>query len=338
MNQLASLVPPNQEAILQQYVDSTMMSAFRSCPRKFFHEFVLGLRPKTVSIHLHAGGAFAKALETFYDAVHNEKLTTIEALKVAFIDFRTAWGVNYLDYTEGPKSFDNVWAAVESYVSFYPPLTDHLQPFRSDDGKTTTEFSFAIPLDAPDFPRHPVSNDPFIYVGRFDMLGILYGKTPCVKDDKTTGAAGASWAAQWDLRSQFLGYVWACQQCGIPLETVVVRGVVLQKREIKHVEAVKHYPKYLVDRWYEQLKHDLHRLVHCWNSGYFDYNFGESCTNYGNCIFTSVCQSANQGAWMQEYQVQRWNPLLRAATADASDPVNAPAKAGKEMTKETSNV
>lgn len=327
-------VPPNQTAILQPYVDSTMMSAFRSCPRKFYHEFILGLRPKSTSIHLHAGGAFAKALETFYDAVHNQQLTVNDALKVSFIDFKTSWGNDHLDYNEGPKSFDNVWSAVQSYVAFYPPQTDHLQPYKSDDGKATTEFSFAIPLDFPGFPRHPVTNDPFVYVGRFDMLGVLYGKTPCVKDDKTASQAGPSWASQWDLRSQFLGYVWACQQCGIPLETVVIRGVVLLKREIKHVEAIKTYPKYLIDRWFEQLKHDLNRLVNCWNSGYFDYNFGESCNAYGNCIFTSVCQSAQEHLWMAEYKVERWNPLLRVATADPSDPVNSPAHAGREMKKE----
>lgn len=323
-----------REAILQPYVDSTMMSAFRSCPRKFYHEFVLGLRPRTVSIHLHAGGAFAKALETFYDAVHNKKLSTVDSLNHAFIDFKKSWGDSYLDYNEGPKSFDNVWAAVQSYVDYYPPFTDHLQPYRADNGQVTTEFSFAIPLEDPMFPRHPVTNDPFVYVGRFDMLGMLHGTIPCVKDDKTASAAGASWASQWDLRSQFLGYVWACQKCGIPLETVVVRGVVLLKREIKHVEAIKTYPRHLIERWYNQLANDLHRLVNCWNSNYFDYNFGEACAAYGNCMYTSVCSSQFPDVWMNEYKIERWNPLLRVATADASDPVNEPAKAGKELTKE----
>ena len=317
--------------ILQPYVDSTMMSAFRSCKRKFRNEFIYGLRPKTTSIHLHAGGAFAKALETLYDAIHNGKMTTNDALKHAFIDFKNAWGDQHLDYIDGPKSFDNMWAAVESYIAFYPPMTDHLQPYRSDDGKATTEFSFAIPLDDPNFPRHPVSGDPFVYVGRFDMLGKLYGTTPCVKDDKTTSAAGPSWPNQWDLRGQFLGYVWACQRCGIPLDTVVIRGVVIQKTQIRHVEAIKTYPQYLVDRWYTQLGHDLHALVRAWNSGYFDYNFGESCTSYGNCMFTSVCQSRDELTWMQEYTVRRWNPLLRAELAEPNDPVNAPARAGSEL-------
>lgn len=328
------IIPAHSEMMLQQYIDSTMMSAFRSCPRKFFHEFVLGLRPKTTSIHLHAGGAFAKALEVTYDKIFNHHMLLNDALKEGYFAFKNSWGEQHLDYDEGPKSFDNMWNAVQSYFINYPPHTDHVQPYRSDDGKVTTEFSFAIPLDDPEFPRHPVTKEPFIYVGRFDMLGNLHGMKPCVKDDKTTSSAGPSWDKQWELRSQFLGYVWACQRCGIPLDTVIIRGVVLLKREIKFVESQKTYPSYLIQRWYEQLKHDLHRLVHCWNTEYFDYNFGEACASYGSCMFTSVCQSQNQSIWMNEYKVERWNPLLRVATASETDPVNEPAAGGqfKELT------
>jgi hypothetical protein len=38
-----------------------------------------------------------------------------------------------------------------------------------------------------------------------------------------------------------MGYVWACQQCGIDLDTVVVRGIAIQKTQIVHVEAIKQY-------------------------------------------------------------------------------------------------
>ena len=43
--------------ILPGYIDATMTTCFRSCPRKFYDEFVLGLRPPGLSIDLHAGGA-----------------------------------------------------------------------------------------------------------------------------------------------------------------------------------------------------------------------------------------------------------------------------------------
>lgn len=320
--------PDNNKPILPAYIDSTMMSAFRSCPRKLYHEFLLGLRPRAVSIHLHAGGCFATALEYFYYGIFNQELTTNEALRNALIAYTKAWGdfPKELDDSRASgaaKTFDRMWEAVDDYIRTYPPHTDLVQPYRSDDGHITTEFSFAIPLDGPEFPRHPVTNEPFLYAGRFDLLGSYLGR-PCVRDEKTTAYAGASWSEQWDLRAQFMGYVWACQQSGIPLDTVVVRGVVIQKTQIKQIEAIKIFPQFMVDRWYYQLSRDLHRLVDCWNSNYFDYNFGDACTAYANCIFTSVCRAKEPEIWMQEYQISRWNPLLRVPVEPIDALVNQP--------------
>lgn len=300
----------NYEAILPSYIDSSMMTSFRSCPRKFYHEHLLGLRLTSTSIHLHAGGCFATAIETFYAAVFNDLLPTQEALKVAFTAYTKAWGTYSTEGDGTAKSYDRMWEAVVDYFATYPPHTDLVQPYRTDDGKVTTEFSFAIPLDDPIFPRHPVTNDAFVYSGRFDMLG-RYRDRPCVRDEKTGSYTPSNWSEQWDLRSQFMGYVWACQQCGIDLDTAVVRGVIILKTKINQIEAVKIYPRHMIDRWYQQLARDLHRLVDCWTTGYFDYNFGDACTAYSNCIFTQLCRAKDPVIWMQEYKVSRWNPLLR---------------------------
>lgn len=311
------------------------MSAFRSCPRKFYHEFLLGLRPSAVSIHLHAGGCLATALEYFYHAVFNDNLSTADALKVAFVAFTKSWGEftkesAHEELRKSAKSYDRMWEAVNDYIRVYPPHTDLVQPYKSDDGKVTTEFSFAIPLEDDIFPRHPITNESFLYAGRFDLLG-RYNDRPCVRDEKTTAYAGDKWSDQWDLRAQFMGYVWACQQCGIPLDTVVVRGIVIQKTQIKQIEAVKIFPDYMIDRWYRQLAADLHRLVNCWNNGYFDYNFGDSCNAYGSCIFTSVCRAKEPIIWMSEYQISRWNPLLRVPVEPADAVVNEPSPGAKHL-------
>lgn len=298
-------------AILPSFIDSTMMTVFRSCPRKFFHEHILGLRAPGVKIDLHAGACVATTLESIYTAVYRDKASLTDAMKVGFTVFTQTWG-DEVAPSDSPKSYDRMWESVVDYFRVYPPLTDHIQPYIIDGKHLTTEFSFAIPLTGPEFPRHPVTGDPFLYAGRFDMLGSFGGK-PVVKDEKTTKQAGPTWASQWDLRSQFMGYVWACQQSGIPLDTVVIRGIVIQKREIRQLEAIKSFPQYMIDRWYRQLSRDLHRIVECWNSSYFDYNFGDSCTAYGRCQFTSVCQGKVPEQWMVEYNIFRWNPLARSS-------------------------
>lgn len=301
--------------ILPAYIDATMMSAFRSCPRKFYNEFILGLRPPGISVDLHAGGAFAHCLEVVRKEIFINNRSLDEALLRALAAFEIYWGDFVIpEHKKTNKRPDRVWAAVESYFQQYPPLSDHIQPYFSD-GKPTFEFSFGIPLDGPGWPLHPVSGEPFLYAGRFDMLGSYMG-SPIVEDDKTSGSGHyANWSEKWDLRSQFIGYTWACRELGIDVDSVAVRGVGIQMTQIAHAEAIKPYSDVLRARWLEQLRRDLNRLVTNWNEGYFDYNFGESCVDFGNCIFTQPCQSVDPTPWLETFEVRRWNPL-------AKDPVS----------------
>src|SRR5258705_6467797 len=115
------------EAILPEYVDSTMISCFRSCQTKFRREFILALRPVALSVDLHAGGCFASALETFYDSLHVGGKTVEQSLLVAYRRYLAEWG-DFVPYKDTPKTKDRVWEAFadpqEGYLAAYPPLTD----------------------------------------------------------------------------------------------------------------------------------------------------------------------------------------------------------------------
>lgn len=292
-------------AILKPYVDSTMMSCFRSCPQKFYNEFILGLRPPSVSVDLHAGAAFSGTLESFYKEFWINELTVEAAISRAHRTFTSLWG-DFTPIKDTPKTFDRMWGAFEDYIHTYPPRTDHIQPYFVG-GKPTFEFSFAVPLDSPDFPRHP-SGDPFLYVGRADLLGQYQGR-PCIRDEKTSGRLDSNWAEKWDLRAQFLGYVWAARQAGLDINTVAVRGVIITKTMIRQVESIKIYSEHLLDLWYKQLARDLWRLRKCWDDQFFDFNLGEACTQYGSCVFMPLCQSPTPENWYSNFEVKHWNPL-----------------------------
>jgi hypothetical protein len=299
------------DPILPLHIDSTMLSCFRSCPQKFLLEFVHGYRPPGISIDLHAGACFATALETTYREIHLSRKGLAEALAKAHGVYLLQWGdFEIPEYKRTAKTKDRVWEAVEDYFSVYSPLTDHVQPYFNADGTPAFEYTFAIPLDFADFPLHP-SGEPWLYTGRFDMLGSYSGR-PCVRDEKTSGTSpDNNWSEKWDLRSQFIGYTWACQQSGIDLETVIVRGIGILKTKISHAEAIKIYPSHLVERWFEQLRRDLWRLRKAWDEGYFDYNLADACTQYGNCVFLPVCQSKVPGSWLSNFEVRHWNPLTK---------------------------
>ncbi len=301
------------------YVDSTMITCFRQCPQKFWLEFVRGFRPAGRSIDLHAGACFAGALENVSKFVHLSNMSLEDALMHAHAKYLIQWGdFEIPSHKKTAKTMDRVWEAVEDYFHKYPPRTDHVQPYFLD-GKPTFEFTFAIPLDFPGWPRHP-SGDPFIYCGRFDLLG-AYSDRPVVRDEKTTGTSiGANWSEKWDLRSQFIGYVWACQQSGLDLDTVIVRGVGILKTMFHQVEAMKIYGKHIVDRWLEQVRRDLERMLKCYEEDYWDYNLGDACTSFGNCIFLPMCSSPNPERWTNQYEVRHWNPLLKDPVVEPSSP------------------
>lgn len=309
-------------------IDSTMIAAFRSCPQKFWLEFCHGFRPQQPSIDLHAGACFAHGVEAVYRAIHEEHLGTNMALDKGHAAFLIAWGdFEIPEYKKTAKTKDRMWEAVENYFGTYPPLSDHIQPYFDASGKPTFEFTFAIPLEPtitfdPElagmehgdklkrehWPCHP-SGVPFIYSGRLDMLGSYLGR-PIWRDEKTTGGSiGQSWPDQWDLRSQFIGYTWAMQQCGIDCDTGVVRGVAIQKTQIVHAEAIKTYDQFKITRWLEQLRRDLWRMRRMFDEDYFDFNLADACTSYGGCMFKDVCSSPNFDSWTSHFRIQHWNPL-----------------------------
>lgn len=331
----------SHEAILPTFIDSTMRSTASSCLEKFNLEFVRGARSAGVSIDLHAGGMFALAIEETYKGIWIHNLSLLQALERAQFLFETAWGdVTPLSAAKKAKCKERVWDCVVGgdffgkgkqpednlgYFQVYPPRTDHVQPYFDTDGKPTFEYTFAIPLepaifpyetsynpDPPFFPLHP-NGQPFMYCGRFDMLGSYCGR-PCARDEKTTGAITSNWAEQWNMRGQFLGYCWALQAAGIPCDTVVVRGIAMQVTQIGHAEAIKTYSKHEIASWHEQLRRDLWRIRRAWDEGYFDRSYGEACSAYGGCQFTDVCRSPNPENWLFNFSDRRWNPLHKDPT------------------------
>lgn len=308
-------------AILPAHIDSSMMTSFRACHQKFFNEYILGLRPSDTSIDLHAGACFSATLERYYREVfQNGQLNDI-ALARAYATFTDEWGDFTLSNPNHPKTPENMWAAVESYLSTYPARTDSCQPYFTN-GVPSYEYSFAIPLDMAGFPVHPVSGDPFIYSGRFDMFAKWNG-LPAVRDEKTAQRLESNWSEKWDLRSQFLGYCWALQYSGIKCNTAIVRGVIITKKDIRQVEAIKTYPQFLIDRWFDQLRRDLIRLVECYRAGYWDYNLGDTCTAYSHCPFIPLCSSPTPENWYSSYSERRWNPLSRNPVGSAPTSIAA---------------
>jgi len=317
-------------------IDSTMLATFRSCPQKLNLNYLQHWKPKEDSVHLVAGGAFARGIEAarkaYFEGIAvegkvsyipdpetGEQKRTVEwqengcesgNSEVAQELGLAALIVHYGDFECPPdsaKSLGRTAGALEFYYENYPFGMDGTNPVTFSSGRRGIEFSFAEPLDF----KHPVTGDPVLYTGRADMVAEFAGGT-YVFDEKTTSQLGASWPRQWELRSQFTGYVWAAQQSGLSVQGAVVRGVSILKTKYDTLQAMTYRSPFEIDRWLKQVNHDLKRMQQCWEEGWWDFNLDHACAEYGGCQFTRVCKSATPESWLPMYFEQRvWDPLAR---------------------------
>lgn len=259
-----------------------------------------------------------------FQAPADRRPSHADTCRAAYKAFIREWGDNPA-FEDHPKSFENTFSALAFYLEQHPPATDIVQPLiREASRGPAVEFTFSIPIE--EGPRHPETGDPFLFAGRFDLLG-SYGGLPCVVDEKTTYAIGYSWESQFDLRGQFLGYIWACQHYGFDLNTAVVRGIGIQKRDTKLATAIKQYPQYLIDRWYQQLLLDLFDVEYAWKahqlgeaaSIHYPYNFSDACTSYGGCAYAALCAASDPEPFFSNYHHYRWNPLAKQPIEELSN-------------------
>lgn len=288
--------------------DNTMRNAFVSCERLAWYQFFHHITVDKPSVDLHTGACFAATLEEIRTAFYGEGLS---------IDASMARGIRrlILEWSEfdpgenSVKTLESTMTAVNFYFSRYPLGVDPLEPLKNTAGKPLVEFNFAIPIPE---VLHPVTGEPLIYCGRFDMIakhrdhGLLFGV-----DEKTTKQLGASWATKWVLWSQFTGYTWAARIYGYPLDGFVVRGISFLKNGHDTQSPIVYREQWKVDVWYRQLIIDLNRAIEAWKRRYFSVNLGETCSHYGGCSFMKLCDSPTPQDWVSYFKYRKWEPLIR---------------------------
>lgn len=291
---------------------NTMREALVNCAHKGYWAFIRNLVPATPSIHLHAGGAYAQAMEEARRAFHEHGKTADEAVDAGYRKLTEAYGD--FDFANGfenhNKGLANLQQGYLDYFMEYPLDRDDLKPVIMPNGKAALEFSFTIPTEV----AHPVTGQPILYAGKFDMLAELNG-TLYVVDDKTTSQLGSQWSQQWDLNSQFTGYCAAARQMGYPVAGAIIRGIGLLKTKITHQQVILSRPEWQIERWWNQIHRDLKLFISMWEADdgtgrEFSYALGSACTSYGACAYKRLCESPNPEEWIHPYYTaNEYSPL-----------------------------
>lgn len=286
-------------------IDSTIISNFRSCPRKAQLSYFEHWKPKSKSTDLHAGGAFAKGLEAGRKAFFEQGFSARDAEAIALKALVEFYG-DFIPAESNPKTLDRMCGALEFYFSEYPFGIDSAIPITTPTGRRGIEFSFLEPIEI----MHPETGDPICIAGRADMIADFAGSV-FIFDEKTTKQLGPSWSKKWEMRSQFTCYCWAALRSGMQVAGTIVRGVSILKTKYETQQAITYRAPWEIDRWYEQVLRDINNMICCWQEGYWDYNLDESCNDYGNCTFYQVCKSANPDSYLAaDFERRVWDPTI----------------------------
>lgn len=296
-----------------QVIDNSMREAFTACPTRFWRGYIQNLTMPQISVHLHAGAAYAKGLEVTRMSFYEQGKDELSALTDGANALILAYG-DFVPPDKSPKTVDRMVGALEYFVSQFPLGSDYIKPYMAR-GKAALEFTFAIELPI----MHPDTGEPLLYAGRFDMLGVMQEKQLVIYDDKTASQLGQSWAAKWKLASQFTGYSWAAQQYGFDTQAVVVRGVSILKTQYGHAETISYRPQWMIDRWYKQLLREINSMIAMYKemqtlpdnpAAAWLVNQADSCASYGGCMFTDLCDKQNPEQWIEaQFITREYDPL-----------------------------
>ena len=251
----------------------------------------------------------AKGLEFFRKGFYGKGLDFQGSLAVGSEAIIRMWG----DFeppdigTAKQKDLSACLVALESFFTEYPPADDPIAPLIVN-GEPAVEFNFALPLPG---VIHPVTDEPMLYAGKFDMLA-SYNSSVYVNDEKTTTQLGASWGNQFKNSSQMTGYIWASKQFGHNVQGAVIRGIGILKNRITHALVIEQRPQWMIDRWLAQIIRDVERLKVSWAEGIYDFAIDDACSNYGGCPYLTLCTSQHPERYLDvDYEISKWDPLAK---------------------------
>ena len=295
-----------------EVLDSSLMGTFKACPAKFQLAYIDQWKPKSLSTHLHAGGAFAKGLEEARRAFYEQGESASDAEAIGLHALLEAYG----DFEPPPygtaanKTASRMAGALVHYFERYPLNHETAYPVLLPGGKRGIEFSFVLPLPI----MHPETDMPLLFSGRADGIFNFSGGN-YIFDEKTASQLGPTWAKQWKLRSQFSGYCWAARETGIKVDGVVVRGVAIYKNGYDTAEDISFRSDFMINSWYQELLDWIQIMLNCHKTGRWAHNYDHACSDFGGCEFQEICDMENKLPWLEKsHEKRHWDPITRIET------------------------
>ena len=283
---------------LQVAWDSTSMGVLKTCPRRYYYQYIEQISSPGTNVHLDFGIQYHSTLELFDHQLAAG--ATYEEAQFAAFDF--AWAQKHLDrYQSNQKNRKTLVRTTMWYLEHYK--NDPLKTYILANGRAAVELSFRFEhpsLEAPD--------SPFLICGHLDKL-VTISNEPYILDRKTTGAAlGRFYYDQWSPSNQMDLY-YVAGQVALP---VAAAGIVIDAAQIgtefsRFGRDIIHRTKGSMNEWVQDTDYWLGQATHFAEMGYWPKNT-KACYD---CGFKELCSASpsNRERLLRAQERSLWNPL-----------------------------
>lgn len=314
-------------------LDSTKLNTYQACPRKYFFNYVLGLKPDYESVHLVFGSAIHEALEHLL--LNKQRMDRANVIQEAFLKFFTEYRATFTpddDALNKLKTPEKALEILNAYDKYYL-LED------SDSDVLYTEVAGTVPVD--DENELHFKLDSIIR----DSNGIY-----CL-EHKTTSADSKPWQQQWIMSLQVGTYhhVLYTMYPANEVYGVVINGIIPRTKDIGFRRVPVRHSIDQMQIWNQQVRQLIHEI---------DFNFGllssestssnvlqafplrtTSCVDYGtSCPYISFCSNWKNPLHVADriplgFKVDFWDPqrehansryVMQNGTITLSEQANGP--------------
>ena len=302
MSELSPFLPGTK---IQYAWDSTSLSWFKECPRKYQYFMIEGWRGLHENVHIRFGGLFHEALES-YDRHRFEGLDHDDALDLVVHDaLLKTWDNGAPWVSENPnKNRENLIRSIIWYCDHF--LEDSAQTVRLANGKPAVELSFKMELD------WGVRGQPYLLCGHLDRVVNFIGGA-YVMDRKTTSSTiGSNFFDQYDPDNQMSLYSLAAKVIyKTPVKGVIIDGVQIAVGFSRFSRGFTYRTEAQLEEWLNDTRSWLALAEQYATAGHWPMN-DKSCHHYGGCPFRKVCSKSPEvrGTFLEsDFHKVPWNPL-----------------------------
>jgi hypothetical protein len=268
-------------------IDSTKLSSYQECPRRYFYEYILGWRSDQESQDLVFGSAYHKLMEHLLNNGYS-----MESIYAGYQKLENYYREKFIEETD---------------FTYFPKVP----------GVVLLHIPRYCVENAADFTTHRILYTEVAGTVSVGSNRILYFKMDSIRENLSTSKVSSlehktgkrdsrQWRDQWKMKGQVGTYdhVMRCLFGPDNVEGVIINGAIFTKGksgtgEVKFQRIpVLKKPEmseawlWNVNEWLNDIENDMNRLTSCSDSRPIMQAFRqntESCTDYYGCQYMDFC-------------------------------------------------